>query len=97
MKRECTPPGDDFLIRCPRLGHQIYFSYCRTENRGLPCFKALACWYPHFLVEDYFRKELSPEEWEKAFNHSAKTKIVSLVELIEQAKEASREEQPSGL
>jgi len=89
MRRESTPPDDDYLIRCPRLGHQIYFSYCRRENRGLPCFKALACWYPHFLVEDYFREQLSPEEWEKAFNYSAKTKTVSLLELIEEAKKAA--------
>jgi len=90
MKRESTPPGDDYLIRCPRLGHQIYFSYCRKENRGLPCFKTLDCWYPHFLVEDYLRGELSAEEWEKAFKRSDKTKTMSLIELIEQAKERTK-------
>ena len=87
MKRDSTPPDDEYMIRCPRLGHQIYFSYCRIENHGLPCFKTLDCWYSHFLVEDYLRKELSPEEWEKAFKRSDKTKTASLVELIEQAKE----------
>ena len=45
----------------------------------------------HFLVEDYLRKELSPEEWEKAFKRSTKTKAVSLIELIEQAKKAKEE------
>jgi hypothetical protein len=96
MRRESTPPDDDYLIRCPRLGHQIYFSYCRRENHGLPCFKALDCWYSHFLVEDYFRKQLSPEEWEKAFTRSSKTKTLSLVELIEQAKESTRKAPSSG-
>ena len=90
MKRESTPPGDDYLIRCPRLGHQIYFSYCRKENLGLPCFKTLDCWYSHFLVEDYLRGELSAEEWEKAFKRSDKTKTMSLIELIEQAKERTK-------
>jgi hypothetical protein len=78
MKRQSTPPEDDYEIRCPRLGHQISFSYCRSENK-------------HFLVEDYFRKELAPEEWDKAFKRSTKTKTVSLVELIEQAKKAKEE------
>lgn len=96
MIRESTPPNDDYLIRCPRLGHQIYFSYCRRENQGLPCFKALDCWYSHFLVEEYFRRELSPEEWEKAFTRSDKTKTVSLVELIEQAKKSARKAPSSG-
>jgi hypothetical protein len=35
MKRQNIPPEDDYEIRCPRLGHQISFSYCRSENRGL--------------------------------------------------------------
>ena len=91
MKRQSTPPEDDYEIRCPRLGHQISFSYCRSENKGLPCFKTLDCWYDHFLVEDHLRKELSPEEWGKAFKKSTKTKTVSLVELIEQAKKAKEE------
>lgn len=92
MKRNSTPPGDDYVIRCPRLGHQIFFSYCRSENKGLPCFKTLDCWYDHFLVEDYLRKELSPEQWEEAFKRSTKTKTASLIELIEQAKKAKEEE-----
>jgi len=44
------------------------------------------------LVEDYLRKELSPEEWEKAFKRSTITKTASLIELIEQAKRAKEEE-----
>jgi len=86
MKKETSSPDNDYMIRCPRLGHQIYFSYCRIENKGLPCFKTLDCWFPHFLVEEYLRKELEPEEWEKAFTKPKTTKMASLLELIEQAK-----------
>jgi hypothetical protein len=92
MKRQNIPPEDDYEIRCPRLGHQISFSYCRSENRGLPCFKTLDCWYDHFLVEEYFRKELTSEEWDKAFKSSGTTKMLSLLELIEQAKKGTKEE-----
>ena len=92
MKKENISPDNDYMIRCPRLGHQIYFSYCRIENRGLPCFKTLDCWYPHFPVEEYLRKELEPEEWEKAFTRLKTTKMVSLLELIEQAKERTEKE-----
>ncbi len=92
MKRQNIPPEDDYEIRCPRLGHQISFSYCRSENRGLPCFKTLDCWYDHFLVEEYFRKELTSEEWDKAFKRSGTTKMLSLLELIEQAKKGTKEE-----
>ncbi|MBW2064624.1 MAG: hypothetical protein JRJ03_06775 [Deltaproteobacteria bacterium] len=81
-----TPPGEDFQIRCPRLGHMISFSYCQRENMGLPCFKTLDCWFRHFAVEDYLRGRLSQEEWEKAFGKPRTPKVLSLVELIEEAK-----------
>jgi hypothetical protein len=92
MKRQGTPPGDDYRIRCPRLGHQISFSYCRAESSGLPCFKTLDCWYDHFLVETFLREELTPDEWEAVFTRPVKPKVLTLVELIEQAKKAKREE-----
>ena len=86
MEKNQSEPGDDFNIRCPRLGHQISFSYCRSENHGLPCFKTLDCWHSHFSVEKFFKKDLTPEEWEKVFSVPPKPKLLSLVELIEQAK-----------
>jgi hypothetical protein len=92
MKRDSTPPGEDDPVRCPRLGHHINFSYCRVENRGLPCFRIIDCWYEHFMVEDFLRSELKPEEWQKVFNRPMKPKILSLVELIEEAKRRAREE-----
>jgi len=91
MKKKSAPPGEDYSIRCPRLGHQVPFSYCRSENRGLPCFKTLDCWYPHFQVEEYLKKELTSEEWERTFNRLPKTKMASLLELIEQAKKEPKD------
>jgi hypothetical protein len=91
MRRESIPPGDDFMILCPRLGHSVYFSYCRSENRGIPCFNVLDCWYDHFLVEEYLRRELSPEEWERFFRSSPKPKMVSLVEMAEEAKKTNNQ------
>ncbi len=89
---ELEPPSDGKNIRCPRLGHQISFSFCRVENEGLPCFKILDCWHIHFPVETLLRKELTPEQWAKTFDRPVKPKMVSLLELIEQAKKAKRQE-----
>ena len=90
MTDQTTPPADDFNIRCPRLGHQIDFSYCRIENRGQPCFKILDCWYCHFQVEDYLKKELSEEEWRKLLDTKPQPKMLSLLEMIEQAKKSKQ-------
>jgi len=75
------------------LGHQIYFSYCRIENNGLPCFKTLDCWYEHFLVEEFFKNELSEEEWKKVFGKQVKPKVLSLLEMIEQAKNSKQKKE----
>jgi len=80
-----TPPDDSFQIRCPRLGQQIHFAYCRQENMGLPCFKTLDCWYMHFRVVEYLQQELSADQWQEAFEKPLKPKMLSLAELIEQA------------
>jgi len=93
MKKNKTPPGDEFLIRCPRLGHQIYFSYCRIENSGLPCFKTLDCWYQHFHVQEFLQNELSEEEFKKVFAKQLKTKVLSLLEMIEQSKKSKKKKE----
>ncbi|VBB43019.1 conserved hypothetical protein [uncultured Desulfatiglans sp.] len=87
MENPIVPPGDDFEIRCPRLGHQISFAYCRRENHGLPCSRTLICWHPYFPVEAFLRTELTQEEWDAVFEAPPRPKLLSLVELIEKAKE----------
>jgi len=86
MKDSSSPPGNDLLIRCPRLGHEIYFSYCRQENMGLPCFKILDCWFAYFNVEDYLRREMSEQEWQDVFENPGQPKMISLLENIQAAK-----------
>ncbi len=95
MTEEIVPPNDETMIRCPRLGHQISFSYCRWERGELPCFKTLDCWFEMFDVEGYFRQRLTPDQWEKAFSRSGQNKMMSLLDLIEQAKQRTEPENNS--
>lgn len=81
-----TPPEKKITVRCPRLGHQIDFSYCQSENYGLPCFKTLDCWHNLFNVHAYLKKKLSAQDFEKTFLKPGKPKLFSLLDLIEQAK-----------
>lgn len=86
MSNDSKKPVDEYSIRCPRLGHAITFSYCRSESSGLPCFKTLDCWFQYFSVETYLRERLTEEEWKKAFEGQAHTKVLSLLDLIEEAR-----------
>lgn len=54
--------------------------------------KTLDCWHMHFEVEAYLKKQLSEAEWEKAFRQQVKPKMLSLLELMEQAKKRKKEE-----
>ena len=85
MEPSSIPPDNSLLIRCPRLGHEIYFSYCRQENMGLPCFKILDCWFAYFDVVDYLRRELSEEEWKEIFENPGRPKMISLLNSIRAA------------
>jgi len=80
------PPSKDFAIRCPRLGHQINFAYCQIENSGIPCFKALDCWYTYFDVHSFLENKLSKADFKKAFISKGQPKVLSLLDLIEKAK-----------
>jgi hypothetical protein len=82
------PPSDNFGIRCPRLGHQINFSYCMYENSGLPCFKTLDCWHPHFDAHAYLQGKLTEQDFKTVFLNKGKPKVLSLLGLIEQAKKS---------
>lgn len=78
--------ADELLMRCPRLGGEVPISYCLKEGGSLPCARTIACWQPIFPVEGYLRAKLTESEWDACFNRQGKSKVVSLIELIEEAK-----------
>ncbi len=58
---------DHVTLRCPMLGGQVTFAYCRTLEDGLPCHRALVCHQRHFPVERFFRQILEAETFERCF------------------------------
>ncbi len=82
---------DELWIRCPRLGGEVPFSYCLKEAGELPCHRTLVCWQPFFPVEAWLKERLSADQWELCFSRTQREKMVSLVELIEKAKDGQRE------
>jgi hypothetical protein len=89
MRRERTPPRDEEKVACPKLGHLVPFSYCSRENDGMPCFKAIDCWYDRFLVEDYFREILEPEEWKAVFDRPPKDRMSRLLEIVDETRKGT--------
>ena len=78
---------DLFERRCPRLGGPVLFAYCKTSgDNHFVCWKIFDCWWECFDVVGYLKKSLPEDKFNKLVNSKPKQKIVSLVELIEQAK-----------
>jgi hypothetical protein len=77
---------DDEEMRCPRLGGPVTFAYCRIENVGKPCSRAILCWGLRFDAEGLFRKMLDDDQYRECFEKATPSRVVTLVELIEKAK-----------
>ena len=78
---------DDKPIRCPRLGDEVNFKYCRIMNDRLPCSWIAGCWKTHIDIKTFLADHYSKEELDRIFA-PPKPKIESLVELMEKAKKA---------
>ncbi len=82
---------DALMIRCPQLGGEVPFHYCRIVNEDLPCRRMIVCWefrieIPSFLKENYTRDQI-----QSAFAQPRKAKIETILELIEKSKRIKEE------
>ena len=81
---------DHFELRCPRLGGPVSFRYCRTNGDGVSaCWKIFDCWWEVFDVAGYLNKHLPEDKFNILVNTEPKPKVVSLIELIEQAQKGA--------
>ena len=76
---------DDKTMRCPRVGGEVNFKFCRSENDMLPCRWVVGCWQMQMDVKEFLDEHYSKEELHRIFA-PPKPKIQSLVDLIERAK-----------
>ncbi len=82
---------DDKTIRCPRVGGEVNFRFCRFENNMLPCRFIAGCWQGQMDIEALLQEHYSEEELDRIFA-PPKPKIESLVGLIEKVRKEQRED-----
>jgi len=83
---------DALIMRCPQLGGEVPFRFCRIVNEDLPCRRIIICWefrieIPKFLGENY-----SFDQIQRALAPPTKTRIETILELVEKAKKIKEEE-----
>jgi len=85
---------DSLIIRCPQLGGEVPFRYCRTLNEDLPCRRMMVCWEFRIEISKFLTEHYSFEQIERALAPptKTKTKVETILELIEKAKKAKEEE-----
>jgi hypothetical protein len=76
MRHAINTDHDSFEKRCPKLGHEILFSYCRQPGSDVPCAKIFD----------------SPEKI-RTITAEPPPKVLSLIELIQQAQERAKKNQ----
>jgi hypothetical protein len=92
-----TEHDQDVLPRCPRLGHELTFGYCRQETGGKPCRLVLDCWWEQFDVRCFLEAHLSAEamaQVERASASPPPSKVLSLLDIVQQARDRLGLEQP---
>ena len=82
---------DDKAIRCPRVGGEVNFLYCRSENNMLPCGWIVGCWQRRIGIDEFLANHYSKEELDRIFA-PPKHRVESLLNMIEQAKKRTKEE-----
>ena len=75
--------NDNRTRRCPRLGHDLSFSYCRKPGDEIPCPKIFDCWWESFDIKA-FMEENYPDDIIKQVNKPPELKTQSLLELIQE-------------
>lgn len=83
---------DELIIRCPQLGGEVPFKYCRILNENLPCRKIIICWEFRIDIGKFLNEHYTHEQLQTALRPPAKTRYETLLELIEKAKKTKEEE-----
>jgi len=84
------------IIRCPRLGGEVPFSYCEREAGDLPCRQVVRCWNAGFPVEECLRETLTPEVWDRFRSEVPKDRMTTLLDIVESAKQRQKKQREAG-
>jgi len=82
---------DALILYCPQLGGEIPFQYCRTLNEELPCRKIIICWEFRIEIGNFLSEHYSLGQIQRALAPPAKTRLDTILELIEKAKKIKEE------
>jgi hypothetical protein len=84
---------DALIIHCLQLGGEVPFKYCRTMNEDLPCRRMMVCWEFRMEISKFLAEHYSIDQIQRALAPPTKTRLDTILELIEKAKKIKEEEE----
>ena len=82
---------DTLATYCPQLGGEVPFKYCRTVNEDLPCRRVVVCWEFRMEISKFLGQHYSIDQIQRALAPPNKTRIDTILELVENAKKLKEE------
>jgi hypothetical protein len=82
---------DALIIHCLQLGGEVPFKYCRTMNEDLPCRRMMVCWEFRMEISKFLAEHYSIDQIQRALAPPTKTRLDTILELIEKAKRTKEE------
>jgi len=83
---------DALVIRCPQLGGEVPFRYCRMVNEDLPCRRIIICWEFPIEISKFLAENYTFDQIQRALAPPSKTRFETILEIIEKAKKIKEEE-----
>jgi len=76
---------DELEIRCPKLGGEVNFYYCRTSGKPF-CSRIIFCWAQRIDIGGYLAENYSPEELKQGLIQSGSSRLETILNSVEKAK-----------
>ncbi len=82
---------DDKPIRCPRIGGDVIFKYCRTSGQPF-CRTIIACWAVKIDIGQFLADNYTPELIQQGLARPEKGRIQTMIELAQKSKQTTNQQ-----
>lgn len=83
---------DSLIIRCPSLGGEVPFRYCRNMNEGFPCRRLPVCWSEKIDIFGFIKRFYSTEEIDRFFVCTGPGRLDQIFYNLERIERMKKEE-----
>ena len=84
---------DSLILRCPSLGGEVPFRYCRRMDQGAPCRRLPVCWAERFDIVGYIKRFYSADEIKQIFFSPGHGRLGQIMDNLERVEKMKKEDE----